>query len=83
MGRTAKHNWKKLFLEYCQGKYKSAKQFAEKKKLNYDQVKKEFRKLQNGAENGGEKQPQNGGEKRQKKEVKKSPPREKGQNNSA
>ncbi len=81
MGRTAKHNWAKLFLEYCQGKYKSAKQFSEKKKLNYDQVKKEFRKLQNGTENGGKITPKNGGKKGQKKEGKKSPPKEKGQNN--
>lgn len=76
MGRAAKHNWAKLFLEYCQGKYKSAKQFAEKKKINYDSVKKEFRKLQVEAENGGNITP----EKRGKKGQKISPPKEKGQN---
>ena len=45
MGRTAKHNWRKLFLEFCQGKYKSVAEFAKKKSLNQNQVRDEFRKL--------------------------------------
>lgn len=45
MGRTAKHNWKRMFLEYCQGKYKSIAEFARKKKLNPTQCRDEFRKL--------------------------------------
>lgn len=80
MGRTAKHNWAKLFLEYCQGKYKSVRQFAEKKKINYDSVKKEFRKLQNEAGRGGNITPENRGKKGQKSGAEKSPPKEKGQN---
>ncbi len=45
MGRAAKHNWQRLFLEYCQGKYKSIAEFSRKKKLNPNQVRDEFRKL--------------------------------------
>ncbi|MCG9966878.1 hypothetical protein L9W92_02240 [Pelotomaculum terephthalicicum JT] len=83
MGRTAAHNWAKLFLEFNQGRYKSARQFAEAKGLNYDRLKKEFKKLKDQGQNGGEKQPQNGGKKGQKKGAEKSPPKEKGQNNNA
>jgi hypothetical protein len=32
MGRTAKHNWAKLFLEYNQGRYKSAAEFHQLQK---------------------------------------------------
>jgi len=77
MSRTATHNWQKLFLEYNQGRYKSARQFAEAKGLNYDRLKKEFKKIKDapkddnrgiiGAENGG------------KKGQKKAPKKEKGQ----
>lgn len=80
MGRAPKYNWRKLFLEYNQGGYKSARQFAAAKKLNYDQLKKEFRKLQNGDESGGKNSPENRGEKGQKKGVKKAPSEARGQN---
>lgn len=81
MARTPKHNWQKLFLEYGQGRYKSARQFAETKGLNYDRLKKEFKKLSDQGQNGGEKEPQNGGKKQgQKTGAKKLPPKRKGQN---
>ena len=46
VGRAAKHNWRKLFLEFNQGRYKSVAEFAEKKGLNYDQVRKSFKKYE-------------------------------------
>ena len=49
MGRAAKHNWRKLFLEYNQGRYKSVAEFAEKKGLNYDQARKAFKKYESEA----------------------------------
>lgn len=79
MARTAKHNWQKLFLEYNQGRYKSARQFAEAKGLNYDRLKKEFKKLKDQGQNGGEIAPKNEGKKGQNNAPKKTPPKEKGQ----
>lgn len=45
MARAAKHNWAKLFMEFCQGGFASVAAFARKKKLNENQVRDEFRKL--------------------------------------
>jgi uncharacterized protein YjcR len=45
MGRTATHDWRSLYLEYCQGRYKSIAEFARKKNLNSNQVRDEFRRL--------------------------------------
>jgi len=75
MGRTAKHNWAKLFLEYNQGRYKSARQFAEAKGLNYDRLKKEFKKLRDGGQNRSEKQSPNKGKKGRKTGAKITPPK--------
>jgi len=50
MGRQAKHNWKKLYLEYCQGRYKNMTEFAQAKNLPIRPVQKEFKKLQLEAE---------------------------------
>jgi hypothetical protein len=50
MGRVAKHNWKKLFLEYNQGRYKSVAEFAKKKGIYPDRMRKEFRKLESEAD---------------------------------
>ncbi len=61
MGRAAKHNWKRLFTEFQHGEYKSLTEFAERKKISYDLLRKEFKKL--GYKNGhqstetGQKQP--------------------------
>jgi DNA-binding Lrp family transcriptional regulator len=41
----ARYNWKALFLEYNQGRYKSMTEFAEKKNLSYDVVRKRFKEL--------------------------------------
>ncbi|HBC94370.1 MAG TPA: hypothetical protein DCZ10_16090 [Pelotomaculum sp.] len=49
MGRTAKHNWQKLFLEYNQGRYKNVAEFAKKKGIYADRMRKEFRKLETEA----------------------------------
>lgn len=40
-----RYNWKALFLEYCQGRYKSMTEFSEKKNLSYDVVRKRFKEL--------------------------------------
>lgn len=40
-----RYNWKALFLEYNQGRYKSMTEFAEKKNLNYDVLRKQFKKI--------------------------------------
>lgn len=74
VGRTAKHNWKKLFLEYCQGRFKNITEFANKKGLHPVAVQREFRKLKNGVDdrqNKTEKQnetKQNPGEKTKTKQ---------------
>lgn len=51
MARPAKHNWKKLYLEYCQGRYKNVTEFAKAKKLPVRPTQREFRKLRLEAEN--------------------------------
>jgi len=68
MGRTAKHNWMKLFLEYNQGRYKSVAEFAEKKELSYDVLRKEFKKL--GHKNEGKKPDITGAKNRTKTDAK-------------
>lgn len=50
MGRTAKHNWKRLYLEYCQGRFKNITEFANKNGLHPVAVQREFRKLKNGVD---------------------------------
>jgi hypothetical protein len=40
-----RYNWKALFLEYNQGRYKSMTEFAEKKDLSYDVLRKQFKKI--------------------------------------
>jgi phage terminase small subunit len=50
MGRAAKHNWKRFFAEFQHGEYKSLTEFAERKKISYDLLRKEFKKL--GYKNG-------------------------------
>ena len=46
MGRQAKHNWRKLFLEYGQGRYKSVAEFAKAKDLHPVAVRREFKKFE-------------------------------------
>ena len=50
MARPAKHNWRKLYLEYCQGRYKNVTEFAKAKKLAVRPTQREFKKLQDEAE---------------------------------
>jgi len=45
MGRTAKHNWKNLFLEFNRGRYKSVAEFARAEGLNPVAVRREFKKF--------------------------------------
>ena len=70
MGRVAKHNWRKLFLEYNQGRYKNVAEFAEKKGLHPVAVRREFGKLKKESEDQPETQ-QNATEKRNKTQQKK------------
>ncbi|TEB13909.1 hypothetical protein Psfp_03325 [Pelotomaculum sp. FP] len=42
MGRASKYNWDKLYLEYCQGRNRSIAEFAEKKGLSYDVLRKQL-----------------------------------------
>jgi|GEM_PF-217524 len=57
MGRHAKHNWKRLLAEFKKGyeldEYTCLTDFARKKQISYDLLRKEFRKL--GYENGHKK----------------------------
>jgi len=57
MARPAKHNWKKLYLEYCQGRYKNVTEFAKAKKLPVRPTQREFKKLQD-AEKSDHKRPE-------------------------
>ena len=66
MGRVAKHNWRKLFLEYNQGRYKNVAEYARKKKINPTQMRDEFRKLNSDQAEEAEKTT----EKEQKKQQK-------------
>lgn len=59
MGRTAKHDWRKLFLEFKASGNKNVAAFAKKNGIDADRMRKEFRKFDT------EKQ----GKTRQKKEV--------------
>lgn len=72
MGRTASHNWRKLFLEYNQGRYKNVAEFAKKKGINPNQMRDEFRKVKNQAEEPSE-TTENNREKQQKTTEKKPP----------
>jgi uncharacterized protein YjcR len=46
VGRAAKHNWQKLFIEYNQGRFKSVADFARAKGLNPVAVRREFKKFE-------------------------------------
>ena len=72
MGRAAKHNWQKLFLEYNKGRYKSVAEFAEKKGLHPVAVRREFGKLKREPEDQSETQ-QNATKKHNKTQQKKEP----------
>ncbi len=72
MGRTASHNWKKLFLEYNQGRYKNVAEFAKKKGINPNQMRDEFRKVKKQAEEPAE-TTENNREKQHKTTEKKAP----------
>ncbi|MCG8401381.1 MAG: hypothetical protein MJA84_07260 [Firmicutes bacterium] len=82
VGRAAKHNWPKLYREFNLGRYKNMKQFAEATGLNYDQVKKEFKKLKDRAQDLGEdkKAPLEKGQKGVQKRGENSHPGDKGRN---
>lgn len=71
MGRAAKHNWRKLFLEYNQGRYKNVADFAKKKGINPNQVRDEFRKLKNDQGRESAETTENNREKQQKTTEKK------------
>jgi phage terminase small subunit len=45
MGRHAKHNWPRMFMEFCEGGFESIAEFARKYKMNETHVRNEFRKL--------------------------------------
>ena len=76
MGRTAKYNWRNLFLEFNQGRYKSMVAYATAKGLNYDRMKKEFKKIREQPEGEirGEKLQSKKDKKRQNKKSNILPP---------
>jgi len=79
MGRTAKHNWEKLYLEFCQGRYKNVAEFARAKGLHPVAVRREFGKLKNGSDDPPETQ-QNATKKCNKTQRKNGPQKETKQN---
>lgn len=50
MARPPKHDWNKLHLEYSQGNHKSVSEFAGMKGIYPDRMRKEFRRIESGAE---------------------------------
>ena len=66
MGRVAKHNWQKLFIEYNRGRYKSVAEFAREKGLNENQARNAFKKLLTEQQSEDTKTTQNNTEKQHK-----------------
>jgi len=81
VGRKAKHNYEKLYTEFQHGEHSSLADFAERKKISYDMLRKEFKKLgykngHNGEKTGQKKPDKISGRNRTKKPDKIKQPQE-------